>query len=348
MSRTRIVYTIPNFKTAGSQHVVLSLYRRVDRFLFDPYICVEKYPEKIPEDVPMDRRLVFEWGGNAFEDVLKFSYLLTSHKTDIVHSWDYKSNYLEPLASYFAGVAYLFTKKNNSWSERWKLKSFLSSHIAYDNPEMKDKFFHNNIFHNKISFIPHSVDTDVFKPLEAIPSENFNIACIGNIGRNKNQLFIIKTLKYLPQNIVLHLFGTEEMSYKQELLEYIYSNNLQGRVQFYGYIENSGIPEVFRRIDLFVLASIQEGQPVAIMEAMACGVPVLCSDSGGGARYLLSADSIFSLNDPKPLIDKILLIYTMEKSSKDNLIKDGIRKILEIHTAELEIQAYETLYKKLV
>lgn len=345
MSRTRIVYTIPNFKTAGSQHVVLSLYRRVDRFLFDPYICVEKYPEKIPEDVPMDRRLVFEWGGNAFEDVRNFSYLLSTHKIDIVHSWDYKSNYLEPLASKIAGVSYLYTKKNSSWSKRWILKSFLSDHIAYDNPEMKESFFSSRIYKKKITFVPHGVDTNVFKPLEKIPTEFFNLVCIGNIENNKNQLFIIKALKDLPDNFILHLYGKEDSDYKKLLEQYILSTNLGKRIQFHGYIDNSRLPEIFRKIDVFVLASKKEGMPVSIMESLACGIPILCSDSGGGAKFVLSGGGgyIFDLANVRMMINHLeRLAQNPEESILLSL--EGRKNIENNLSVQKEISSYEKLY----
>src|SRR5690554_5957433 len=97
--RIKVLLTIPNFKTAGSQNVLLSLYRRIDRGVFDPFICVERFPELIPQEVPLDHQLVFEWTGNKLKDVRNFRKLLKRNKIDILHSWDYKSNYLEALAT---------------------------------------------------------------------------------------------------------------------------------------------------------------------------------------------------------------------------------------------------------
>ncbi len=297
--RIKILYTIPNFKTAGSQYVLLSLFRNIDKTVFDPYICIEKFPEAVPPEILVEQVFCFEWTGNKINDIRKFGKTLNEFGIDIVHSWDYKSNYFEALACRMAGVYYLYTKKNNAWSKRWQLKSFFSHHISYDNPEMKTRFFDSFLLRNKITFIPHGVDTSVFKPLEQLGRKTFNIACIGNIGANKNQLFIIKALKNLPAAIHLYLYGNEDKAYREEIESYIFSNSLSDRVHFKGYVANKDIPEIFRNIDLFVLASLQEGLPVSVLEAMACGVPVLSSDSGGGARYLLDSESIFSLENPE-------------------------------------------------
>lgn len=184
--RIKILYTIPNFKTAGSQYVLLSLLRNIDKTVFDAYICIEKFPETVPADVLEKQLILFKWTSNKTHDNWKLGKTLKEIKIDILHSWDYKSNYLEALACRMAGVKYLYTKRNNAWSKRWRLKSFLSHHIAYDNPAIKSRFFNSFLLKNKIFFIPYGVDTSIFKPLEQSSHNNFNIVCIGNIEPNKN------------------------------------------------------------------------------------------------------------------------------------------------------------------
>lgn len=346
--RKRILYTIPNFKTAGSQYVLLSLHRNIDTTVFDPFVCVEKFPEMIPKDISKKKSLLFEWKGNKYSNIKNFSSFLKKNKIEIVHSWDYKSNYWEALGCRIAGVKYIYTKKNNSWSKRWLLKSWLSTHIAYDNPEMKERFFNSIFLKNKVTFIPHGVDTSIFKPLEKKSYHTFNIGCIGNINENKNQLFVVKALKKLPEKIVLHLYGNEEKKYRQKLTQYIQSENLQERVIFHGFVRNMELPEVFRTLDLCILPSKQEGLPVSILEAMACGIPVLSSDSGGGARYLLESENIFSLNNINELIEKIQYYYTQQDMVIKNRQAMDMIKIRTAHTLELEVQAYENLYKNLL
>lgn len=343
MAKIKLLYIIPNFKTAGSKYVLLSLFMGIDKAFFDPYVCVEKYPEMIPDDIPKNRRFVKEKTGSKLRDVINFKKLVKRHNIKIIHSWDYKYDYLDAFASKFGGVKY-----NNSWSWRWKVKSLLSTHITYNNPEMRDRFFNASIFRNKITFISHGVDTQIFRSLKKIPKQTWDIVCIGNIENNKNQLFIIKCLKFLPKNVILHLYGNIEKTYREEIDEFLYANNLNNRVIFHGYVENTTIPEIFRKMDLFILASYQEGLPVSILEAMACGVPVLSSDSGGGSRFLLEKDQIFSLEDITELTEMIKAFITMSEIKKMALIENGISKVLKHHTRDKEVQKYEKLYRSLI
>ncbi|HLW07010.1 MAG TPA: glycosyltransferase family 4 protein [Marinilabiliaceae bacterium] len=349
MSKIRILFTIPNFKTAGSQYVLLSLYRRIDKTVFDPFICVERFPETIPDDIPLHRQLTFAWTGSNFQDVKKFKNLLNQHQIDILHSWDYKSNYLEALATRSANVKYVYTKKNNAWSKRWKLKSLLSSHIAYDNPDMKERFFASWLFRNKIAFIPHGVDTALFEPLEAEERENFNLICIGNINANKNQLLLLKALRQLPERVVLYLYGKEEAHYRKQLDNYIIANNLTSRVFFNSYVINSNIPKILASMDLFVLPSLQEGLPVSILEALSCGVPVLSSNSGGGAKYIVSKGGglIFEVDKTESLVSHVRRLLQNPEELK-LLSQKGRANVVNNFSLKFEIEAYEKLYKKIV
>lgn len=346
--KCRILFTIPNFRTAGSQYVVLSLVQGLDKSRFEVFIAVEKNPELIPDVIPLSHKLRYQLTGKTAKDALGFSGLLKKHKIDLVHSWDYKSLAVEALGSRLACVKYLFTKKNAAWSKRWFLKSFLASHIAYDNPTMKNEFFNSHFLKHKITFIPHGVDTNVFRPLGLKEEENsiFKICCVGNINDNKNQKFIIDALKDLPVGIHLNIYGKAEPNYLRELKSKIAQLKLENRVHFHGYIENKHLPEILNQQDLFILASKKEGLPVSILEALACGLPVLSSDSGGGAKYIFKdnvVDSVFKIDDIENL-KRLILTLSEDKVFYKRKSKESLDTIHKRFQLEREIKQYEQLY----
>lgn len=350
MGRKRtILYTIPNFKTAGSQFVLLALYNHINRDLFQPYVLVEKHPDLFPDDIKHSERLFLTEEVGKPSYIAKMARLLKEKKIDLVHSWDYKSNSIEALACKRAGVRYLYTKKNNAWSKRWFAKSVLSSHIVYNNPSMKTRFFTHFLLKNKISLIPHGVNTKHFAPIESVSQQDhFVIGCVGLIGENKNQLLLIKALTNLPENVQLHCYGKEDTAYKKKLETFIKTHGLQHRVSFKGFIENRDIPEVQATFDVLVLASKQEGLPLSIIEGMACGVPVLSSNSGGGAGYLLKDNTggyIFETEEA--LTSQLLELYENPKKRKA-LGAMGRKRVLNHFSIEKEVAAYNKLYLSLL
>lgn len=342
--KRNILFTIPNFNTAGSQFVLLAIVSRLDANLFNIYIGVENQPECIPDIFPKDKQLLLPKKGKGY--VSNFRKLLKMHAIDVLHSWDYKSNYLEPLACRLAGVKYVYTKKNNAWSKRWQLKSFLSHVIAYDHPDMEVRFFRAWYLNRKSKLVPHGVDTSIFNPHKKINHASFNICCVGNVVANKNQLFVLQALLKLPETVHLHIYGKEDVIYKRLLDTFITEHHLRDRVHFKGYIDNHSLPEVFSTQDVFVLASKQEGLPVSLLEALACGVPAMSSNSGGGSRFILQNPLqalLFELDDTAYFVKTILRLQDDENYYKI-LREAGVRAVKERFSIAQEVELYHKIY----
>lgn len=350
MGKKRILFTIPNFKTAGSQYVLLNIYCRLSDEIWEPWVLVEKFPEYIPDSIPENRRLLLA-KEKPLPYIKKLRKLFRRHAIDLVHSWDYRSSSMEAIACKLSGVPYVYTKKNNSWSKRWFVKSILSTHIAYDNPEMKERFFNSSLLRKKISFVPHGVDCDLFKPsqIQRSVKNQFILGCVGIISPNKNQMFVVKALTQLPDNVVLQLFGKTDPDYVRTLEKYITDNGLSNRVVFNGFIPNEKLVETMRGFDVLVQSSVHEGLPLTILEAMACGIPVLASDSGGGARYLLNfgGGQIFDLDKPDDFLEKIKR-FLRDETVRFTSGQSG-RRAVEIHfNLSKEVRNYQNIYDKLV
>ena len=112
-----------------------------------------------------------------------------------------------------------------------------------------------------------------------------------NIGRMesfKRQEWIIKALKFLPSNIELLLIGDGKNRKKLEKLSS--ELKLSKRVHFLGKKKNPY--KYLKRSDIFILSSENgEGFPNVIVEALACGVPVISSDCISGPREILYPSS---------------------------------------------------------
>ncbi|WP_178984755.1 glycosyltransferase family 4 protein [Winogradskyella helgolandensis] len=348
----RILFTIPNFKTAGSQYVLLALIARLNKHNFNVIVGIENHWNDAKKVIPVSDLVelpkLFKVSKISF--LKQYIKVLKKNQIDLVHSWDYKSNYLEPLACRLSGVKYLYTKKNNSWSRSWQLKSLFSHFIAYDQPEMKKRFFSNKHYANKIKLIPHGVDLLKFFPLEKTTNSTFNLCYVGNVNRNKNQLFVLKAMLNLPDNIHLNLFGKCDSNYKKELGLFIQNNNLKHRVHFQGFINQGHLPKMLNYQDVLILSSFEEGLPICLLEAMACGLPVLSSDSGGGTRFILEetmSDALFSLDDVNDLVLKCKRLSSDRKIYDEFKVK-GEKCVKDRFSIEKEVLSYNILYNKVI
>jgi Glycosyl transferases group 1 len=127
---------------------------------------------------------------------------------------------------------------------------------------------------SKLAVIPNYVDTDVFRPYSEVRDET-TLIFVGRIAPEKNLSALLEAIQ--PLQVRLVLIG--EGKIRPELQRHFAS--LNGRISWEGNVPNSELPGYLNRAGLFILPSFYEGHPKALIEAMACGLPVIGADSPG-------------------------------------------------------------------
>jgi glycosyltransferase involved in cell wall biosynthesis len=115
-----------------------------------------------------------------------------------------------------------------------------------------------------------------------IPQDAFLILAIGELNENKNHETIIRALAKIPEQVYCLICG--EGPLKKHLEEICTLYGLSDRVIFAGYRRD--IIEIIHSADLFAFPSYHEGLPVSLMEAMAAGLPVVCSGIRGNVDLI--------------------------------------------------------------
>lgn len=102
--------------------------------------------------------------------------------------------------------------------------------------------------------------------------------CVARLTAEKNLLILFRMVANLNRPN-FHLFVCGDGEQRAELEQEINRLNLENQVHLLGFRKD--VCRLCSAADLFLLASMREGLPVAVMEAMACGLPVICSDIRG-------------------------------------------------------------------
>ncbi len=111
-----------------------------------------------------------------------------------------------------------------------------------------------------------------------IPSDHKVVVSVGELSERKNHEVMIRAMDRFRRVPVTYLIcGKGPL--EEKLHDMVREMHLQDRVIFAGYCER--IPEVLRQADIFAFPSLQEGLPVAMMEAMQAELPVLALDIRG-------------------------------------------------------------------
>ncbi len=150
----------------------------------------------------------------------------------------------------------------------------------------------------RVCVIPNHVNTRLFAP-DGAPREKGLVCFVGRLSPEKNLPALIEAMRDIP-NARLRLIGSG--GELDRLRDQAQRHGVQ--VEFSGSVPNHDLPALLNRAELFVLPSRYEENPKSLLEAMACGLPVIGSDVDGirdvvrhgETGYLCGADAA-SLHD---------------------------------------------------
>jgi glycosyltransferase involved in cell wall biosynthesis len=142
----------------------------------------------------------------------------------------------------------------------------------------------------EIPVIPNGVDISTFRPAdEPRRAPEINIVCVGRLIERKGQHHLLRAFANLHAQcncpITLTLVGTGDA--ENSLHGVANDLGVADAVTFTGFVPRHDMPMLYRRADIFVLPSQNEGMSIALLEAMASGLPVVVTDTAGGTTELV-------------------------------------------------------------
>jgi glycosyltransferase involved in cell wall biosynthesis len=297
--------------------------------------------------------------------------LKNENKIDIIHSHALRS-FQEDIGSYIS----LIKKKpliisphggiNINWDYRDKIpkmvsdkttgffKNFLKPHyIAVTQMEIPlIKEYGANDDH--IHFIPHGVNTDIFKPVNAsrlrkkYETENSDVILyVGRIAKGKGVDKLIKILNLVikkNKNVKLIIVGGDA-GYLPIVKKLIQKYGLSKNVTIVGYISKYNLPEYYSMADLIVYPSRQEIFGLVLCEAMACGKAVIGSDIMGPSEIILNGKTGYTSNfkDLNKVSELIINLFN-DRKLLAQMGKRSLERVREVYTWEKAAELHYKLY----
>lgn len=170
-----------------------------------------------------------------------------------------------------------------------------------------------------IDIIYNGIDTKKFKPKEQPKKPRIITVC--RLIKRKGIEYLIEALKDLDIQIDIIGEGPELTNLKT------LAEKLNVNVNFIGYVKHEDLPMYYQKANIFVLPSLYEGMSNSVLEAMACGLPIITTNTGGTQELIHDNGIIIkkkSSSDIRKAITTLInnnLIKEMSKNSRKNALK---------------------------
>jgi glycosyltransferase involved in cell wall biosynthesis len=200
----------------------------------------------------------------------------------------------------------------------------------------------------KIAVIHNGIDTDRFTPPKEPNFNKKNLLWIGRYVPGKGVEYLIEAFNLLKQkhpDAFLTMVGGGPQ--KEKIIERINELNLQNSIVIKDFIPNSEIVHLYHNSSVLLLSSLREGVPRVILEAMACGVPVVCTRLPHLVDIVDCGGFLVPLKDPCTLAEKTSQILSDPILAK-KLGENGRKKVVENYSWKDTVQKTIKLYGELV
>ncbi len=296
-----ILYVFATLPVGGAEEHLRTVLKNIDLSTFRPTVCcigekgaIGAEIEAMGFEVISLGRMVKKSFDTAIPGLIKD--IIKTRSIDLVHTHLYHACLYGRVAAFVAGVPVVTTEHNVYLS--YKLKRSLvnrllakktSRIVAVSKAVMDYVSERDSIDPSKFEVIYNGIETERFdidmEQLEArrtigIDDDGPVVGSVCRLSEQKGVKHLIRAFKSVLEEVplaTLVIVGDGPLA--EELKEEVRSLSFAGKVCFLG--QRRDIPVVLRALDLYVLPSLWEGLGIAVIEAMASGLPVVVSSAGG-------------------------------------------------------------------
>ena len=364
----RVLFTIPNFRTAGGGQVVVDLCRNFDRDRVEPVVVVSWAGGALEADLTAMGVPVHEHPFTV-DPLPRVDLALRARRiapplraihADVWHSWHYADEYTEPIVARFAGChTWLYTKKSMAWRDSgWKPRSALASAIIATNSDMVERYFCAPWLRRRTHVIPIGVDVARFagaRPLDlaplGVPAGATVISSVARVVRGKSIDVAVRAMASVPgAHLVLagRIDNPDHLDYVEELRRLVSDLGLEDRVHLAGHVGD--VPGLLAASDVVVLPTGHdaEGCPVALLEAMAAGRACVATDTPGSRDVVADRRTgrIVPVDDPEAMAGALRDLLA-DPQARAALGAAGHRRVVADFSLARVARAHEDLYERL-
>lgn len=363
-SKINVLHLISSLLSGGSERLLVDLLKNSNdsEINFVVVVMNDYIDENLKKELLSTGNKVYFLNRKKSDKHPKYLFkllkIIKANKIDIIHSHNYGSKMWAVLCKIFIpNLKTVFTVHDTGFTRINKLgiyihKNIIDRNIAISKAVLNECIsmgitnsiqIYNGINISRFSY--KKTNNDIFTII--------NVASIYNHIK-KGQDILIKALKILKDggikfkcNLVGNIYAYEYDKKSKEYLDKLITElKLENEVSFLG--NRDDIPKLLTQSDLFILPSRYEGLGLAILEAMASGLPVIASNIDGPAELIKDGENgvLFESENYKELADKIIDLCN-NHNKRDLIAQKGLEFVQNFDISKMS-RKYSELYKSLM
>lgn len=300
------------------------LYRQATRVMWGiwrriPYLGQSEYPRLwhyrlydwlAAQNLPEETQFLWAWSGMSLYTMQKarqkkipiFLEFPTAHP----NFWNRISTHLYKKLHLSGGKFSIIPK---SVASRKNKELALADVVIVLSSFARETMLKEGIPMEKIQVIPLGVDENTFSPAKSLSQHPFRVLYVGRIDPLKGVHHLLAAWKELRlPHAELWIVGHVVPEMRSLLAKY------EGGFRYFGLLPREALPQIYRQASLFVFPTLLDSFGMVLLEAMACGLPVIATTHSAAPDLL--TEGVIHADDPEAL-KRILLEFYERKDIKD-------------------------------
>lgn len=317
------------------------------------------YPnQKFYDDEVTSAGITIEYntkGRNPIKRIFEIARAVKEYKPDAVIAYKDGVAMSACLARCLTRFRLIVSERNTTQelTKYERLKFFLYRHanIIVPNSFAQGVFIQKNFpcLANRTHVITNMLDLSKFCPGEKSKDDNFtNIVTIARVSPQKNVLNYIRAIGIVKEKgyeFVCNWYGNSDPDYFLQAKTYARELGVEDRIRFHG--PQKDVVSVYQSGDIFCLPSIYEGFPNALCEAMACGLPVVCSKVSDNHKIVGDEVDkvVFSPYKPQEIAESLMKMIDKGKTEIHDIGQNNRKRIANLCAEDAFLDKYEVLIR---
>jgi glycosyltransferase involved in cell wall biosynthesis len=368
-SRINVMHVITELEVGGAERLLVDTVRYTDRERFDP-IVVALFSGETPfadeikrECVPViDLAMSAKWRLDA---LWRFLRIVLRERPHVIHGWLIHAAVMSRIVGGIARVPVVISSRHNveiggalrervnRWTSRWDDRM-----IAVSEAVREVAIVRGRIPREKIVTVPAGIPEIAFPPRNRaraqlveefqLPEHAVVVGTVARLHEQKGHADLAPVIQRLSgAEAACHYLWIGDGPERGALGRLVSEVGISDRVRMTG--SRSDVSVLLAGMDIFLLASRWEGLPVAILEAMAAGLPVIATSVGGTPEIVVHGETglLVPAGDSDALADAVSRL-SRDPALRRRMGEAGRERVTTEFGIETQVRRLEDLYARLL